>query len=1806
MKSNGSLNQIYRLIWSEVVNGWVAVAETSRGRGKGSSRKLIAAALSLSITYAQAGPAGGQLVTGAGTITQTGATTTIQQSSPTLALNWKSFNVGAQETVNFVQPSASAIALNRIADINGSKVLGNINANGQVYLINPNGVLFGAGAQVNVGGLVASTLDLNDASLSSNTRSFSGNGSGSVINQGTINAANGGYVALLGNQVSNQGTIIAPQGTVALGAGNATTLKFNGNNLLSMQVDQSVLNSASENGGLIRADGGVVLMTAGANDALLASVVSNSGVIEARTTENRGGTIILLGGMAAGTVNVGGTLDASAPNGGNGGFIETSAAHVKIANDVKITTTASTGLSGKWLIDPVDFTIAATAGDITGSALTGLLKSNSITIQTAAGTNTASTLYGSQGTTGDINVNDVVSWTANKLTLTASNNININAKLSGSGTASLALEYGQGTSTGGTSNYIVKAAIDLAEGPGKFSTKLGSSGAVKTYTVITKLGDATDTVVSPTTVTLQNIAATGNLNQNFVLGSDISAAATSGWNTTSNGNQGFMPIGNSTAKFAGTFDGLGHTISDLTINRPTVDNVGLFGFTGPGSVIQNVGLVLGTVSGKNNTGGLVGNNGIDTFVSKVNNSYNTGTVNGGAGTGGLVGHNGAESVISNSYATGAVTGGAGSGGLIGSSTTGNISNSYATGAVTGGAGSGGLMGSNTTGNISNSYATGAVIGGAGTGGLIGSSTTGAVSNSYATGAATGGAGTGGLIGSNTTGNISNSYAKGNVSGGAGTGGLIGDTTTGTISDTYATGNVNSTGAGTGGLLGTNTGTVTNSFATGNVDSTGAGTGGLLGTNTGTVANSYAAGGTVKSGGDGTGGLIGTNTGAISNSYAATSVSGTTAVGGFIGTNTGAISNSYAAGDVNGTTTVGGLMGTNTGAVSKSYASNVVTGTSTVDALMGTNTGAVTDTFWNSDKTTRTSVVGKGMTADQMKTPANFTSATAANGNVNPDWDTSIWKIDSGTMPLLRSLIKTITVTATAKDVTKTYDGTAYTGGGGVTYSELNPTYLSGILLYSGTSQGAKNVGSNYVIKVSGLTSSNAQYVVAYVDGKLTINAAPLNAVSTRAYDGTKNLDASTFTLTGFIPSETLNLTGSGTLTDKNVGLAKAIGLGGLTLGNGSGLASNYTFTGGTQTANITRLNAVSWTGGKTGNWFDPANWAGGAVPELSNVANIVIPAGVVVSFNNTSATSPVQGGTVNVDTVGSAGAISLVAGNLNIANSLRLAGLTQSGGVLNGTGNVVVDSFNQTGGSVANTGDFTVNQSFKQAAPGQVAVGGNADITQETGTLSVNSLSGKNVTLTSRNGGVLLDTVTAAGTLSINAIGDISQTSAGVITVAGVTTLGSTNGDITISNPANDFKGAVNLSGKNVAIADANGLLLNTVTTTGTLGIAAVGDIVQTPAGVITAAGTATLASTNGDITVANPANDFKGAVNLSGKNVAIAAVNGLTLNTVTTTGTLGIAAVGDIVQTPTGVITAAGTATLASAKGDITVANPANDFKGAVNLSGKNVAIAGVNGLTLNKVTTTGTLSITAVGDIVQTPTGVITAAGTAKLVSTTGDITVTNPANDFQGTLNLSGRNIAVVNVNGLTAVLNATGNTALTAGGNLVVSGKTKDLTTVTTNGGKTSFGDITVLGQLTTNSNGLVSQTGAAVVTGTSNVYQTANNVTEKVPFLFTTVPPVISGGPDLSTSSDAYKKQREFARQVVTQLQTSLISSQFARKPEALSLTPDVEVIQSTSDEAGSSNLRSQNGKRIPSSVLKIVNSGMKLPANMAPTANFAN
>ncbi|MBT9488676.1 MAG: filamentous hemagglutinin N-terminal domain-containing protein [Rubrivivax sp.] len=239
-------------------------------------------------------PQGAQVQAGAATLQQNGTLLTIQQTSDKLVTNWQRFDIGADATVRFLQPGRDSVALNRVLSQEPSAVFGRLQANGQVFLLNPSGVLFGATARVDVGGLVASSLALADADFLAGRHRFNGTAtSGAVQNAGHIQAAEGGYVAFLAPRVLNSGQIMAPQGDVVLAAGNAASLDFVGDRLLHFTLDQGTVAALVDQQGLVQAEGGRVLLSARAADAALRAVVNQGGVVDASSLVARGGRIVL-------------------------------------------------------------------------------------------------------------------------------------------------------------------------------------------------------------------------------------------------------------------------------------------------------------------------------------------------------------------------------------------------------------------------------------------------------------------------------------------------------------------------------------------------------------------------------------------------------------------------------------------------------------------------------------------------------------------------------------------------------------------------------------------------------------------------------------------------------------------------------------------------------------------------------------------------------------------------------------------------------------------------------------------------------------------------------------------------------------------------------------------------------------------------------------------------------------------------------------------------------------------------------------------------------------------------------------------------------------------------------------------------------------------------------------------------------------------------------------------------------------------------------------------------------------------------
>ncbi len=900
-------------------------------RGGFAAMTAIAAVLALP-RPGEAGPSGGTVVQGSAGISQAGNTTNINQSTNRAIIDWQGFSIGPQETVNFYQPSSSAVTLNRVIGNEQSVISGALNANGQVFIVNSAGVLFTKGSQVNVGGLVASTLDISNASFMAGNYVFSGPSTASVVNQGAIHAHDGGYVVLLGKTVSNEGAISATLGTVAMASGQKVTLNFAGDSLIDVTIDEGVLNALVENKAAIKADGGRVILTARAADAVLSAQVNNSGIIQARTMATltggsgaetaRTGSIKLL--ASGGTVHVAGTLDASAPKGGKGGKIETSGDKVRIADGAFVTTKAASGENGTWTIDPNGFNIGA-GGDIDNGLLSLMLGYSNISIYSTFG----------RGIDGNVNVLGRVSWSANTiLTLNATNNINISAPITATGaSAGLALNFGGYATTGSVAagrDYNIFAPVTLSGA----SASLSING--QAYTLIhnmAQLAALSLPVIDPKTG-LQAIdpytglpvwaPATGY----YALGNDLNAS-------------GAVYSGAVVPILTGTLAGMGHKVSNLTIiDAAGHGNDGLIGTVGSVVIDPNTGnrsvdgvgavrdiTVVNFKITDNNTS--TGNSGADGALagsvykgSTIRNAYSFGaTMTGIFNVGGLVGFN--QGVIDNAHVDSvnisALDSGSGYGGLVGEN-FGIIENSSATGKLS----AAGVLSNDGSGLTFSSDI----------GGLVGFNA-GAIINSsaYTDINATNSVSVGGLVGIN----IAGSSADGSFNPGSITGSSAG----GTVNATWTY--LQTNGQDYGGLVGTNMGgAISNSTSGVNVAVTaGSGTidgetypafvqnvGGLVGNNT----NGYNSDGSTING-----------TIRDSSSYGNVNGEGLVfSVGGGVGNNDGSISGLHAYGNVNGFSEVGGLVGANIGDVSNSTASGSVNGRANVSELVGSDNGAVSD------------------------------------------------------------------------------------------------------------------------------------------------------------------------------------------------------------------------------------------------------------------------------------------------------------------------------------------------------------------------------------------------------------------------------------------------------------------------------------------------------------------------------------------------------------------------------------------------------------------------------------------------------------------------------------------------------------------------------------------------------------------------------------------------------------------------------------------------------------------------------------------------
>jgi filamentous hemagglutinin family protein len=1196
---------------------------------------------SITTSSGLANPAGGEVVTGKVVITTPVSNTVqINQSSDKAIINWQSFNIGAGEKTQFVQPNGNSVALNRInPSLGASQIFGNLTANGQIILINQAGIYFASGAQVNVGSIIASTIDMTNQNFLAGKYMFDQPSQyfGSIINKGTIIASQNGLVALVGAGVSNEGLIRADLGSVILASGSKFTFTFSGSQLISFIIDGEAMSAGVDqngkalkngvnNSGKIIANGGKILITAKTVSNTLDNAINMSGVAQAQSVSEKNGEIIL--SADSGIVRVAAILDVSGKIASEkGGKVKIVGPSILIEAPTIIDASGNTG-GGEILIggnlhgagpevNALNTTISAGAL----IAANALQKGNGGKIIVWANdvTNYAGQIFATGGVKGG---DGGFAEVSGKRLLSFRGTINLGATAGSIGILLLDPENLTIQSTDITTATIVgntyTSNIDSS-----ILTVADLQAALANANVLVQTGvgglQAGDITVANNvmwnnlnTLTLSafrnihlNATITNSSGGNLILKADNTGVGTGGiifsgitpQITMSGGgvvnfyyNPSSFPIPNNFSSNVSVNGGTTFIPYMLVNNLTSLQNMNnnLSGNYALGRDIDasatsgwnaGAGFVPVGISAASFTGRFDGQNHIVdrlTIFLPLADSV------------GMFGYVNSSGIIQNVGLTNmTITGLTHVGGLIGYDAAGAVNNAYSTGSVTSDAISsyvGGLIGFSGS-NVSNSFSSATVFAGAASnyiGGLIGQAGAG-VSNSYhATGSVTAGAAStyvGGLIGY-SLGSVSHAYNTGPV--------LIG-----------ATGSANF-----GGLIGYSAGDIYYSYNTGAITAGAAVTnvGGLIGYGAGTVNNSYSTGfiTTGATGSSNIGGLVGFANNNVTNSYSNSSISGGAAnnnVGGLVGQNNAIISNSYSTGNVAsgaGSTFLGGLV--------------------------GLNNAAVNNSFWDIQTSGQlASAGGAGKTTSEMMQQTTFCPAgSCASDRTHFDFVTN-WGIVNGvTYPYLLAA----TLTYTANIASMIYGGTLPLFSGTITGfvgSETQATATMGNLLFTSSATSSSNVGS-YAINGSGLTANNGNYIFVQEPGNataLTVTTAPLTITATnqsKTYGDTLALGSSAFTASGLQNSETVasvTLISAGAMASANVS-SSPYAITPSAASGGTFTASNYsiTYVDGVLTVNPATLSYTATTATLT---------YGSAVPSLS---------GTVIGFVNSETQASATTGTL--------------------------------------------------------------------------------------------------------------------------------------------------------------------------------------------------------------------------------------------------------------------------------------------------------------------------------------------------------------------------------------------------------------------------------------------------------------------------------------------------------------------------------------------------------------------------------------------------
>ena len=1636
-------------------------------------------------------PSGATVVHGAVDLQQQGNDALrILQGSQSAIVNWQSFDIGANALVDIVQPNIDSALLSRIVGGNPSEILGSLNANGHLFLVNPNGIIFGKDSTVDVHALIASTLDIADSAFLSGNISFTGDSEAAVINLGSINAKS--FAALVGGKVSNAGSITSSGGDAALLAADATlevgeaaggkiTLDLSG--LLGGTAENSgsidVASSSTTQGGSATilgeqvavsgtvdasgATGGGLVRIGGdyqGQNANLANAQSTniSGTISADSSSNGDGGRIIV--WADGVTTFTGDLSATGSGSGSGGFAEVSGKNV-LNFEGSVDLTSASGVTGSLLLDPTNISIsnAGSHTSISGSttlepsAVTGSVISLS-TLNTALGSSNViiQTSAGGGSEMGNVSVGMGLAVTgSNDLTIIADGDVTMISGSINLGAGDLSVTAGN-TRADGTillfssitagdlvlvadDAISVTGAVDLSAGGGTISGTLSQSAGPLTVNNIT----------TPVTVS----ATTNNGNVIFQGSGNISL------NSISAGT-GQVSV---TSTAGSVIDHASDSIADIT-----ADTIILSAATGIGT---SAAVELASATSISATSAGSGNIDID-HVADASTSITTIAQTGTGNV--LFDQTGSQALAITNNATTA-------GGNLTLTTDGTLA----------------LAVTSVTGDMSLT-SSGAITD---TGTITVSGTT-----TLASGAAN----------NITFDTASNNFGTVVITNGNNV--TLVDTNAIALGASTVGGNLSVTGGGAITDSGVLTVTGTSSFAAGanaiTLDLANDFGGAVSLSNSGSNnviiddANNLALG-TVTVGGD----FTVDNAGTITQSGVVT-VSGNTVLDNQDGTNA-AITLANGSNAFTGTVTFTTDTGSNV-SLTDTTALDLQSGLSVNDLVIVAG-GAITQS--GALTVAGTSSFTAGTNAITLTQAANdFTGAVSlSNSGSNDVGVTDANAIDLGTVGVGQNLAVTASGAITDTGVatvagTSTFDNS----GGSDAAIDLGSasTYTGDVTFTTDTGSDVTISDSTAFVVQSGLNVNNLNLTAGGtvtdagnidIDGTLTVSAAG----QTVTLDGAGNDVSGNVTLTG--AAVTLVDTTATLIAGITATGALSVTTGGAITQSGAidaDLTSSFTANGNaitlTQPANdFTGAVSLSNSGGNAVQLTDAnaldlgtvgvgqnltITAIGGALTDSGNVT----VAGVATIVSTGQTVTLGDSTTANFGSLDFAGdAVTITEGSaMEVAASEATGALAlEAGGAITQTGAIDADSTSSfTAGANAITlteagNDFTGAVSLSNSGSndvgvtdanaidlGTIGVGQNLSVTASgaitdtgvatvAGTSTFDNNGGSNaaidlgsastytgdVTFTTDTGSdVTINDSTAFAIQSGLNVNNLNLTAGGTVTDAGnididgTLTVSAAGQTVTLDGAGNDLTGNVTLTGAAVTLVDTTATAIAGITATGALGVTSGGAITQS--GVITNDGqTATLDAGTNAITL-DQSNDF-GTLDVNGAvtNLAVTDVDDIILAAVTTSGTLQVTAGGAV--SDSGTIVAGGATTISNAGATVILDEAANNFA-AIGVTGTTVTLVDTNGIDLAATTATGALSVTAGGDIIDS--GVITNDGqTATLDAGTNAITL-DQSSDF-GTLDVNGAvtNLAVTDVDDIiVAAVTTSGTLQVTAGGAVSDSG------------------------------------------------------------------------------------------------------------------------------------------------------------------------